>query len=273
MDCLKKRLKDGTEIPLIGLGTWQLEGDICYHAVKTALEIGYHHIDTAYIYSNHSFVKEAIKGFNIEDLFLTTKIWREHLEPEKVEFATDLCLRQLAVDYVDLMLIHWPDNKLKMYETINKLYQMKDKGKVKSIGVSNFTINHLKDLIANGVEISVNQVEFHPYLYQQELLEFCKEYGIAVIAYSPLARGNVLKDSVIQTIAQKYSKTPSQVSLRWILQKEMIAIPKASSKNHIKENCKIFDFELSTEDMSLIDNIYLQNSQRIIAPDFHEFDY
>jgi 2,5-diketo-D-gluconate reductase B len=269
----KKRLKDGTEIPLIGFGTWQLEGDTCYHAVKTALELGYRHVDTAYIYYNHQAVARAIGGFNRDDLFLTTKIWREHLDPDKVEFATDLILRQLGVDYVDLMLIHWPDNNVKMYETIGKMTEMKKKGKVKSIGVSNFTINHLKDLLKNGVDVSVNQVEFHPYLNQKELLNFCNENKIALTAYSPLARGEVLKDSELIEIGKKYLKNPAQVTLRWILQKEMIAIPKASSKEHIKENFEIFDFELSDEDMSIIDGLHLKKTKRLITPDFHEFNY
>jgi 2,5-diketo-D-gluconate reductase B len=273
MEVPKKKLSDGVEIPTIGFGTWQLEGDICYNAIKNALEVGYRHIDTAYIYHNHSKVKEAIVDFPREELFFTTKLWREHLAVDKVEFALDLCLKQLGLEYIDLFLIHWPDSSYPLHETVKKMYEMKEKGKVRSVGVSNFTISHLQELIDNNINVSVNQVEFHPYLYQKELLEFCNKNNIALTAYSPLARGNVARDPLLQAIGKKYSKLASQVSLRWLIQKNLIVIPKGSSKSHIKENIDIFDFVLSDDDVRIIDAIHLENTQRHIAPDFHEFNH
>jgi len=218
-------------------------------------------------------VKDGIKGFDRESLFLTTKLWREQAVKDQVELALDLCLKQLDVDYIDLFLIHWPDNSLKMYETIYEMERLKKMGKIRSVGVSNFTIHHLQDLIDKGLKISVNQVEFHPYLNQEELLDFSNKNDIATIAYCPLARGEILNDPIIAGIAKKYFKTPSQVVLKWLLQKGMIVIPKTSSIPHLKENLNLFDFEIKDEDMRILDNISKTTTKRFIKPDFHEFDY
>jgi diketogulonate reductase-like aldo/keto reductase len=257
-------------MPVLGLGTWELTGNTCYNAVKIALKLGYTHIDTAEIYGNQSEIGNAISNFNRNNLFITSKVWYDNLHYNDVLIACEKTLEDLGIDYLDLYLIHWPNRNIPMRETFDALKELYDKGKVKSIGVSNFTIRHLKEALKISNLISVNQVEFHPFLYQKELLFFCEKHNIKIIAYSPLARTEVFSDKTIKTIANKYNKTPAQISLRWLLQKGIVVIPKASSKKHLKENLNVFDFEVSNEDMRKIDSIKTQ--KRLVNPDFTEFD-
>lgn len=268
-----KKLNDGVEIPVLGLGTWQQEGKKCIEVVKNAIEIGYRHIDTAYAYYNQDMVAEGIKGFPREKLFITTKLWKDHLYPNKVEFACDECLKQLKTDYIDLFLVHWPDNYRKMVEIVEEMHKLKEKKKIRSVGVSNYTIHHIQDLLDKNVKVSVNQVEFHPYLYQKELLEFCNKHDIAVTAYSPIIHGKAIKDPVLIEIGKKYNKSPTQVSLRWLIQKGLIVIPKATSKEHLKSNFEIFDFKLDEDDIKKIDVNSKEKEERTIIPKFQEFDY
>lgn len=271
---LLKKLRDGHEIPMIGLGTWQqIEESTCIKAIKYALEIGYRHIDTADIYGNHELIKEAIKDFVREKLYITTKLWRDFLDPKKVESECDKALMQLGLDYLDLYLVHWPDRTKPLADISYEMSRLKEKGKVKSIGVSNYTISHLQDLIDQKIEVAVNQVEYHPFLNQEELLKFCTRNSIAITAYCPLARKKIFDDFDIELIAKKYSKKPNQIILRWLIQKDIIAIPKATSENHIKQNIDIFDFELSGIDMEILNNISKTRKKRIINPDFSDFEY
>ena len=271
---LLKKLNDGNEIPMLGIGTWQqTDKEHCVKAIKYALKIGYKHIDTADIYGNHEFIKDALKGFTRENIFITTKLWRDFLDPKLVESECDKALMQLDLDYLDLYLVHWPDRTKPLAEISYEMSKLKDKGKVKSIGVSNYTINHLKDLIHQGIKIAVNQVEYHPFLNQQELLNFCTKHTIALTAYSPVARKKVFHDPDIIQIAKKHSKTPGQVALRWLIQKDIIAIPKATTEEHIKENLEVYDFSLSVIDMEKIDQIKTLRSERLINPDFSDFAY
>ena len=273
MDVKVKTLADGIKIPTLGIGTWLLQGQKCIDVVKKALEIGYRHIDTAYIYENHEAVKEGMRGFERKNIFITTKLWYEHLDPEKVDHFCDISLKQLGVDYVDLFLIHWPKKGMPICKTLEKMFNLKDKGKIKSVGVSNFTIHHLQDILKEGYRPSLNQVEFHPYLNQKDLLSFCSKNGIAIGAYSPIARGEVFEDTLLQSMGEKHSKTAGQITLRWLLQKGLIVTPKASSEEHLKENFNLFDFELEEIDMNILENISERHPKRIIAPEFSEFDY
>lgn len=269
-----KKLNDGHEIPMIGIGTWlQTERDNCINAIRYALKIGYSHIDTADIYGNHNLVKEALKGQVREKLFITTKLWRDFLDPKKVESECDKVLMELDLDYLDLYLVHWPDRTKPLAEISYEMSKLKEKGKVKSIGVSNYTINHLQDLIDQGIKIAVNQVEYHPFLNQEALLDFCNRHSISLIAYSPLARRKVFHDPDVQQIAKKLSKTPGQVTLRWLIQKDIVVIPKATSDQHIKDNFEVFDFELSKEDMTKLDEIGKIRPKRLISPEFADFEY
>ena len=264
------------EIPKIGFGTWQLTGDDCINAVKTALATGYRHIDTAEIYQNEEEVGQAIQESNIprEQIFITSKAWQADLTPERVIKACDLSLRKLKTDYIDLYLLHWPDKYLNMKDILKAFKHLKDEGKIKNFGISNCTINHIKDYqkITNKINLPIytNQVEFHPLFYQKELLDFCNLNNIKITAYSPLGQGDVFKNPPLIEIGNKYNKNAGQVSLKWLIHKDIIAIPRSNSESHIKNNFEL-DFQLSEEDIKAIDDIKIH--ERIVDPGFAEFDY
>ncbi len=249
-----RKLNNGNTIPLFGLGTYQSgPGKVTEQAVIWALEAGYHHIDTAMIYRNEESVGAAIKksGIPRKDIFVTTKLWNsDHDDPES---ALKASLKRLSLDYVDLYLIHWPvqGKRLHAWSVLEKLQK---KGFAKDIGVSNFTISHLKELLGNAKVVpAVNQVEFSPFLFQEELLEFCEKNKIALEAYSPLTKGEKLGDKTLAAIAKRHKKTPAQVLIRWCLQHDVIVIPKSVRKERILENADVFDFELSEKDMGSLD--------------------
>ena len=244
--------------------------------MATALEIGYRHIDTAEIYNNEYYVGEAIKESKIlrKELFITSKVWQNNLTPERLIKSCELSLKKLSTEYLDLYLIHWPDKYLKMKEILKAFKKLYEQGKIKSFGVSNFTINHIKDTLKITDEINLpittNQIEFHPLFYQKGLLEFCKEKNIAITAYSPFAQGDVFRNKTLIDIAKKYNKNAGQIALKWILQKDIIIIPRSNSKKHIKENLDL-DFEISKDDIKKIDDIKIH--ERLVEPGFSEFDY
>ncbi len=242
------KLNNETTIPLVGFGTWQLQGDDAYNAVKTALAIGYRHIDTATIYQNEEEVGRAIadSGIKREDLFVTTKLWND--DHDDIEKAFETSLQKLGLEYVDLYLMHWPvETRLASYKVMEKIYALE---KAKAIGVSNFTQRHLTEiLIQSSVKPAVNQVEFNPFLNQQELHSYCREKNIALEAYSPLTHANKLDDEKLQAIAEKYEKTTAQVLLRWAVQQDIIVIPKSGNPDRIAQNYDVFDFELSSDDI------------------------
>lgn len=246
-------LNDGNAIPRLGLGVWLIKsGKSCETAVRAALDLGYRHIDTAAFYGNEDSVGKAIResGVPREEVFVTTKLWNSHHgDPER---AVNGSLRRLAMDYIDLYLIHYPvRERLNSWEV---MASMKARGKVRSIGVSNFTVRHLKEMLAKSASIPViNQVEFHPYLYQRELLEYCRSNDIVIEAYSPLTHGERLKDPKLVAIAKKYSKSTAQLLIRWALQHDTVVIPKSANPQRIAEDADVFDFEISASDMQLLD--------------------
>ncbi len=256
-------------MPVLGLGTWRLTGEACVETVRTALKLGYRHIDTAEHYGNHRHVAEGIYDFERSSIFLTTKLWRDYLHREQVRSECERALKELDTDYIDLYLIHWPNKEVPISETLEAMQKLRDDGMVRSIGVSNFTIKHLEEAMETGIQISANQVEFHPHLYQKELLEFCRKAGIVITAYSPLAHGGIMKDPVLREIADSLHKTPAQVSLKWLLSKGTVAIPKASSEEHLRQNMDIFGWELSAEDIAKIDSI--KTNERFNNPPYSEF--
>lgn len=247
------KLNNGVEMPIIGLGTWKMpDGKTAEQAVLWALEAGYRHIDTAAIYGNEASVGRAIKksGIPRNELFITTKLWNEnHDDPER---AFNDSLGRLGLDYVDLYLIHFPvPERNESWRVLEKLHIQK---RCRAIGVSNFTIRHLEQLLKTAkVAPAANQVEFHPYLYQKELLDYCKEKGIAVEAYSPLTHKVKLNDKKLAGLAASYGKSPAQILIRWCVQRGMAVLPKSVHKERISENADVFDFEISEKDMGLLD--------------------
>ena len=250
-------LNNGVKMPIFGLGVYQTKkGSETQNAVITALNYGYRLIDTARIYDNEEDVGIGIKesGVPRDEIFITTKLWNSDHGYDKALKAFEKSLRSLQIDYLDLYLIHWPQEKLRneTWKAFERLYEEK---LVKAIGVSNYTISHLKELLSKcNVPPAVNQVEFHPFLYQKELLEYCKKNNIWLEAYSPIARGKKFSDKRLIELSEKYKKSPAQILLRWSLQHDVIVIPKSSHNERILENSKIFDFELSLEDMQLLDS-------------------
>lgn len=251
------KLNDGIEMPIFGLGTFQTRsGRETKDAVLYALKAGYRLIDTAAAYGNEEDVGEAVRqsGISREEIFITTKLWNTDHGFDRALSAFDKSRKKLGLTYVDLYLIHWPEGGLRN-ETWKALEKLLKDGKCRAIGVSNYTIRHLKELLINLPTIpAVNQVEFHPYLYQKELLEFCREHKIQLEAYSPLTKGRKLTDPGLVRIAEKYSKTSAQILIRWVLQKGVAVIPKSSRKERIEENARVFDFEISPEDMKTLDS-------------------
>ncbi|TMI56740.1 aldo/keto reductase [Candidatus Bathyarchaeota archaeon] len=250
------KLNNGVMIPRLGLGVYQSPpGQATQKAVEYALKVGYRHIDTARIYNNESDVGSALRnsGVKREDVFITTKLWNSDQGYETALKACDASLKRLGLKYLDLYLIHWP-----VQETRDKswkaLVQLLKDGKCRSIGVSNYTIQHLTELLEQSdIVPMVNQVEFSPFLYQKQLLEYCEKNKIQLEAYSPLTQGEKLNHPKIQQIAKKHDKTPAQVLIRWSLQHNLVTIPKSVREQRIKENGQVFDYNLTTEDMRILD--------------------
>jgi 2,5-diketo-D-gluconate reductase A len=253
------RLNDGTDIPQLGLGVFQVPQDEVAQVVRYALECGYRSIDTAAGYRNEEGVGEAIatSGLPREEIYVTTKLANGDHGYESALRAFEESRRKLGLAYVDLYLIHWPQPGKDLYlETWRAFEKLKADGLARSIGVSNFLIPHLQRVLeASQVVPAVNQIEVHPTLQQRELREFCWDHNIVPEAYSPLAQGAVLHHPVIEEMAGKYGKTTAQVVLRWHIQEGHIVIPKSTTPSRIKENFEIFDFELSEDDMRLFDSL------------------
>jgi diketogulonate reductase-like aldo/keto reductase len=267
--------KSGLSIPSIGLGTWELRGQECRRVVREALELGYRHIDTAAMYENESEVGVGLaeSGVDRNDVFLTTKIntigWTASQERKTViknEHIVDefnQSLSDLKTDYVDLLLIHWPAFSTSLGDMLEVMYQIKENQKAKAIGVANFNSNLLSECKQLGYEdIYCDQIEYHPFLSQEILLKKMNEMNVIPVAYCPICRGDVAKDSVIIELSEKYNKTPAQVTLRWLIQQQSVAIPKTSKLHRMKENIDIYDFEIDTKDMTRINS--LARNQRLV---------
>lgn len=250
------QLNDGNQIPAIGLGVWKARRGQCYSSVLNALETGYRHIDTAAIYGNEEEVGKAITESQVprEKVFLTTKLWNSDHGYETGIAACEQSLRKLGIEYTDLYLIHFPvtGKRLASYEALLKLQET---GKTRSIGVSNYTVRHLDEIKSKGLPMpSVNQVEFHPWLNQIELADYCSKNGIALEAYSPLGHGQVLEKTELLEAAAKLGKTPAQMLIRWSLQKGNIVIPKSANPARIRENFSVFDFDIPEDIMTLMNS-------------------
>lgn len=260
-------------IPVLGFGTWQLTGQECIDGVCAALETGYRHIDTADAYGNHAQVAEGIKNSGVarKDFFLTTKLkFPNAYTKEAVAADAQRFLEELQIDWIDLLLIHWPNREVPFAETLRAMDELKKKGIIKAIGVSNFTPHHLDDALKAGVEITNNQVEVRPTFNQKTLRDYCASKNISITAYSSL-RGGDPELPLITELASKYSKTPQQIILNWITNRGMITIPKSSHPERIKENFESASFEMEEADLEKIDN--LPQSDRGNDPSFGDFEY
>ncbi|OUB15902.1 glyoxal reductase [Bacillus thuringiensis serovar yunnanensis] len=273
----KTVLNNGVEMPWFGLGVFKVEdGPELVEAVKSAIKAGYRSIDTAAIYGNEKAVGEGIRagikeaGISREDLFITSKVWNSDQGYETTLAAYEESLKKLELDYLDLYLVHWPvEGKYKdTWRALETLYKEK---RVRAMGVSNFQIHHLQDVMKDAeIKPMINQVEYHPRLTQKELQAFCKEQGIQMEAWSPLMQGQLLDNEKLQEIAEKHGKTTAQVILRWDLQNGVITIPKSTKEHRIIANADIFNFELTKEDMEKIDAL---NQNHRVGPDPDNFDF
>lgn len=266
-------LHNGVQMPYLGLGVYlSKDGEEVINAVKEALNHGYRHIDTAAIYENEEGVGEGIRQSNVlrEDVFLVSKVWNTDQGYEATLKAFEASLNRLGTDYLDLYLIHWPKGDLSKdtWRALERLYREK---RVRAIGVSNFLKHHLEDLLGTAEIVPmVNQMEFHPYLVQQELMDFCSSHQIQYEAWSPLMQGNIFDLDIMKDMAAKYNKTIAQIVLRWDLQKGVVTIPKSSKKERIKANSELFDFTLSDEDVKLLDSL---DKGKRFGPDPDNFDF
>ncbi len=272
----KVKLNNGTEMPIVGLGTWLSAPEDVYNAVLTALKNGYRHIDTAMIYRNEEAIGKAIKdsGVKREEIFVTTKLWNTDQGYEQALKAFDVSLKKLGLDYVDLYLIHWFKGYKKAVESYRALESIYKSGKAKAIGVSNYNIHHLMNII-NNCEIPpmVNQVETHVTLQNHFLHEYCLENNIQLEAYAPLMSSRIkelLKNEVMLKIAEKYNKTVPQIAIRWLVERNIVVIPKSVTPSRIISNYDVFDFSLDEEDMKEIRKI---NTGRKIFVEFDNVDY
>jgi len=257
--------KSGLSIPSIGLGTWELRGRKCRRVVRKALEIGYRHIDAAAMYENESEVGSGIADSSVDrkEIFLTTKINTIEVNNEGIVDAFHKSLSDLKTDYVDLLLIHWPAFSTNLGDMLEIMYGIKESQKARAIGVSNFNSTLLNECARLGFEdIYCNQVEYHPFLSQEILLKKMNEMDVIPVAYCPICRGDVAKDSAIIELSEKYNKTPAQVTLRWVIQQQSVAIPKSAKKRRLKENIDIYDFEIDDQDMDRIHS--LSRGQRLV---------
>ncbi|MGN4127701.1 aldo/keto reductase [Lysinibacillus sphaericus] len=271
-------LNNGLEMPLVGYGVFRVpQGEDLAEAVKTAIAKGYRSIDTAQVYRNEESVGQGIRAaiaeglVTREELFVTSKVWNDGLSYEDTLTAYDRSLEKLGLEYLDLYLIHWPGidtNHIEAYKALEKIYQ---DGRVRSIGVSNFHVHHLENLLKETTIIPViNQIEFHPHLTQEQVRAYCKEHAIQVEAWSPLMNGALLEEELIQELAAKYSKTPAQIVLRYDVQHGVVTIPKTMTPARMTENLDVFDFSLTDEEMAKLDAI---NDGLRCGPDPEKFNF
>ncbi|HUD85712.1 MAG TPA: aldo/keto reductase [Xanthobacteraceae bacterium] len=257
---------NGARIPLVGLGTWELRGRVCSRVVEQALRLGYRHVDTAQLYENEREVGEGLRasGVRRNDVFVTTKIWPTHFAPRELERAARECLARLRLTEVDLLLLHWPNPQIPLAETLGALCKVKRDGLTRHIGVSNFTVALIDEAVrASSEPLVCDQVECHPFLDQSKVIAACRAHGMATVAYSPIARGNARNDEVLKRIGHAHRKTAAQVCLRYLVQRDIVVIPRTSKLERLSENAAIFDFTLSELEMAEIAKLARRNDRQV----------
>lgn len=252
---------NGCSIPTLGLGTWKMRGQECEESVRKAIELGYRHIDTAVFYDNEESVGSAIQDYRREELFITTKIWKDKLRYDDFKRSAEGSLNRLNTNYVDLLLIHWPNPNVPIGETLEAMNELVKEKKVRYIGVSNFSRDQLpKARAASSRPLVTDQVKYHVGMDCSSLLQYCQENDLLLTSYSPLGKGEVLKRAELSDIAAKYEKTPGQIALKWLVdQDNVLAIPKASSENHLRENIQLFDWQLEEEDRDKLNQLEIDS--------------
>ena len=251
-------LASGHAIPQLGLGTWMLRGQQCRAVVQEALELGYTHLDSAWMYQNQDAIGQALKevGANRDRLFITSKIWHSHLKYEATLAQMEEILRDLQTEYVDLLLIHHPGQGMPVERTLAAFEKIHAAGQAKSIGISNFSIEQTdRARAATSLPICTNQVEYHLRHNRERLRCHCHAHNVVLTAHRPLAQGELARDEVLKQVAAEHGRTPAQVALKWLLQKDMIVIPKASSTAHLRDNLDLFDWQLGDEEMARLDRV------------------
>ncbi len=257
-------------MPMLGLGTWQNdEYDDCVQSVETALEMGYRHIDTAQIYGNEDAVGEGIQRADVsrDEIFLATKVWTSNLSYEDVLESTEESLDKLGTEYVDLLYVHWPANEYEPAGTFRAFDELYDDGVIRNVAVSNFEPEHIEEARDHlDAPLFANQIELHPFLPQTELREYAESTDIELVAYSPLARGDVIGNETLSEIADSHGASEPQVALAWLRENDITAIPKATGEDHIRDNWESLELELSEEELARIENI--SHQERKVNPDF-----
>jgi 2,5-diketo-D-gluconate reductase B len=246
---------NGAKIPQLGFGTWELRGPLCARLVEQALRFGYRHIDTAQIYENERDVGEGIRAAGVPrgEVFVTTKVWWTRFAAGDLERSAEESLKRLKLESVDLLLLHWPNSSVPLEETIGALNAVKERGHARHIGVSNFTVTLLEEAVKlSRAPLVTDQVECHPYLDQTKVIAACKRHGLAVTAYSPIAKGAATRDRTLAKIGRTHKKSAAQVCLRYLVQQGIVVIPRTSKLERLAENAEIFDFELSASEMTAI---------------------
>lgn len=249
-------LPSGDELPMAGVGTWDIAGDTVKSSVRAGLDAGYGHVDTAEGYKNEAEIGEALADYDREDVFLTSKVLPKHLDYESVVESCEASLSRLGTDYLDLYLVHWPNPAVSIRETMDAMATLQDQGKVRNVGVSNFSASQLgaAQHVAD-VPIAVNQIEYHPWNTQDQVVEFCRDTDTVVEAAAPLARTEVFADETVQDVAEKYDRSPAQVVLKWAVENGVVVLPKSSSPEHVRQNLDLFDWDMDDADRERIDKI------------------
>jgi diketogulonate reductase-like aldo/keto reductase len=250
-----RTLPSGDDLPQLGFGTWQLDGDTVRDGVHTAMDAGYTHVDTAEGYHNEGEIGDALEEYDRENVFLTSKVLPKHLNYDSLIEACEDSLDRLGTDYLDLYLIHWPNPAVSLRESLDAMAALHGRGLVRNVGVSNFSAYQLScaQHIAD-VPIAVNQIEFHPWFQRPDLVEYCRETDVVVEAAAPLARTEIFEDEVVQSLAEQYDRSIPQIVLKWAIERDIVVLPKSSSAAHIRDNADLFDWSMTDVDLEALDD-------------------